>query len=419
MATPATANLTSLDPVIKTLYPQKTITKFFYENAPLLALMPKKTNFGGKNAQVAMRIATTTGGGADFATAMANRGAATYSKLLLTRSRDYSIFTIDAETIDATMGDPNAIVEGLQNEIDAAMDQLRRAMQIDVYRNGGGVRGKGDGAYSVAGATIQLATPQDIVNFEVNQWLVFASTDGTTGAPRSGHVQVASIDRDLGKITCTGNVTAGIAAAVNTDYIFREGDFLNGSTTMKVVGLDGWLPLAAPTSTAFFGLDRSIEPYRLGGVRFANAVASGQIEETIQKLCARIAREGGKPDAAVLNSDDWLTLALSMESRFSSGASITETQTDVGLGFTAIKIVTPTGTVKVYSDPNCPAGRVYVLQMDTWQFWTLGEAPRFLGQGKDNLRLLREANADSYTGRIGYYGQIWCSAPGYNGVALV
>jgi hypothetical protein len=86
------------------------------------------------------------------------------------------------------------------------------------------------------------------------------------------------------------------------------------------------------------------------------------------------------------------------------------------IAFDTVVIAGPKGMVKCFSDANCPRGIAYVLQMDTWCLWTLGPVG-FLDD--DGLRMLRDTSTDSYTFRMGYYGNLICDAPGWNGVVVL
>jgi hypothetical protein len=82
------------------------------------------------------------------------------------------------------------------------------------------------------------------------------------------------------------------------------------------------------------------------------------------------------------------------------------------IGYSALIIEGDRGPIKVIADHNCPQGTAYLLQLNTWKLYSLGPAPRFLDF--DGNRMLREAAADAYEARIGYYGQMGCVAPGWN-----
>lgn len=51
---------------------------------------------------------------------------------------------------------------------------------------------------------------------------------------------------------------------------------------------------------------------------------------------------------------------------------------------------------------------------DTWKARTLGKMPHILTYGMEGLEGLRVGNADALEIRIAYYGNVICSAPGYN-----
>jgi hypothetical protein len=68
--------------------------------------------------------------------------------------------------------------------------------------------------------------------------------------------------------------------------------------------------------------------------------------------------------------------------------------------------------IKVIPDQNCPVGVAYLLQMDTWTLRSIGEVPRIIDI--DGQKVRAESGSDSFTVRVGFYGNLSCSAPGYN-----
>ena len=90
------------------------------------------------------------------------------------------------------------------------------------------------------------------------------------------------------------------------------------------------------------------------------------------------------------------------------------TEISAGIGFEGAKIHGPAGAISVYPDTFCPDDKAYVLTLDSWTFRTLGPAPRFLDL--DGLKSQREATADAIEWRLGYFGNLCCCAPGWNGV---
>lgn len=402
----------ALQPVLKVQYTQKKVNSLTYKNNPFWAKVAKRTDFVGDNKVVAIRNGMPQGRGFDFTTAIANVSPSTYNKFTVTRSKDYAFGRVFGEAIEASANDAGSLLRGLKSEIDGAMYTAMRSLAIQLFGNGGGARGQISAGSNPATPTITLARVEDIVNFEVGMFLKVSATDGTSGALRAGRVQVLAVDRVAGTITATGNWTAGIATAVVNDFIFQEGDFT--VTNQAIAGLGAWIPLTAPGATPFFGLDRSTDPVRLGGVRYT-AGAGGSIEETLIDTAALLVREGSRPDTVFLNPLDYSNLVKQLGSKVIYDRSSSFDEPDIG--FESVKLMGPTGPLSIVADLNCPKGRGYMLQMDTWAFESLGAAPRILNL--DGNEMLRDATADAYIFRIGYYGNLTCEAPGWNAVFSV
>ena len=77
-----------------------------------------------------------------------------------------------------------------------------------------------------------------------------------------------------------------------------------------------------------------------------------------------------------------------------------------------MEMYAPYGVVKIIPDKDCPVAVAYALQMDTWQLATIGETVGIIDS--DGNRVLRQSNADGVEVRVGFYGQLACSAPGFN-----
>jgi hypothetical protein len=101
----------------------------------------------------------------------------------------------------------------------------------------GGAIGRLAFGESVHSNELRLLDKKDVVNFEVNDWLVASYSDGTSGAARSGSMRIMGIDRELGRLfvaddynTESGrSASALIPAICPGDYLFREGEFGRGA----------------------------------------------------------------------------------------------------------------------------------------------------------------------------------------------
>jgi hypothetical protein len=384
-------NMTTFAAALKQHYTDEKIENMVYKDNPFLAMVSKYEDFGGENLKLPVKYGIPQGRSATFADAVSNKTASQLKAFLLTRKADYAIASIANETIEASKGNSNAFIEAATFEIDGAIEAATRSLAVSLYGDGSGSIGVvGSLATTTASNdTVTLATIQDITNFEVGMQLNF----GTATANK----KIDSINRDTGVF-----ILDAASGATTTEAIYVDGDKDN-----MLTGLGGWLPSTAPASTdSFFGVNRSSDSTRLGGIRFD--ASSLPLEEGLIGAAARVAREGGKPDVCFVNYSNFADL----EKALGSKVSYVDVKVNPEIGFRGILIHGPRGPIKVVPDQNCPNGVAYMLQMDVWKLYSLGKAPKILDS--DGLKFLRESTADAVEARIGYYAQLGCRAPGFN-----
>jgi hypothetical protein len=398
----ASLDMTSFNSALKQHYTSDRIMNMVYKNNPLLALMPKMENFGGKNLPIPIIFGNPQGRSAAFATAQANKTASKISDFVLIRDHDFALASIDNEVLEASKGDANAFMEAATTEIDGAINQLTRSLAIAMYRSGSGSIGQCNA--SVTSTSLQLKNADDVTNFEVGQKLKFSTADGG-GSLKAGSVSITNIDRDSGELTvdALSGIASGSGVAAN-DYIFIEGDY-----DSKIKGLQAWLPNSAPSATPFFSVDRSVDKTRLGGIRIDGSALP--IEEAIMSGIHRVSREGGTPSHLFVNYTKWDELVKSLGSKVQYIGEAVKTG-DATVSFRGVEVHGPKGPVKVIPDQNCPSDRGFLLQLDVWKLYSLGKCPRI--QDSDGLKMLREASADAVEVRVVYYAQVGCRGPGFN-----
>ncbi len=401
-------DMTSFDAALKEHYTDQRVENLVYKDNPFLALAPKYENFGGRNLPIPLIYGNPQGRSATFATAQA-RGALTNSLVeafTLTRVKDYSIATIDNETLEASKGNANAFMEAATTEIDGAINSLTRSLAVAMFRDQTGWIGQVSVEPTETAGTfsVTLANVNDVTNFEVGMVLViWSATSGGTQRNCDGTATtfpVAAINRSTGVLTLTGTYNASGTIAAN-DFIF-----VNGDRGLKMAGLESWIPASAPGSTAFFGVDRSIDVTRLGGQRYA--AANIPLEEALSEGASRVAREGGKIDHYFMDYSKYAQLEKSLGSK----VQYVDLKVNADVGFRGIMLNGPRGPVKVIPDQNCPSNRCFGVQLDTWKLYSLGKAVRVIDT--DGLQMLRQASADGVEVRYGFYGNMGCKAPGYS-----
>ncbi len=407
-------NLTTFDAALKTLYTDQAVQNMVYKNNPAYAMMPKYEQFLGRNLQIPLIYGNPQGRSHSFARAQ-TRGQITSSNLkayFLTRVNDYSIATIDNETLLASKGDAGAFLEAATVEINGAINSLTRSAAIAMYKSGYGEIGQIKAGSAVSGTTMTLEVAQDITNFEVGMELdVFATLTGAVkayGTSGNGLI-VTGVNRSTGVLTfgyAINDATNGIPTIAAGDYVAVRGDHVTSSLT-KIAGFEAWLPSTAPTTgDSFFGVDRSADVTRLAGQR-QNSVGQ-PIEEALIDGAALVAREGGALTHYLMGYEKYSEL----EKALGSKVQYIDMKINAEVAFRGIQINGPKSTIKVVPDQNCPANRVFGLQMDTWRLNSLGASVRVLDT--DGLQMLRQSSSDGVEVRYGYYANVSCNAPGYN-----
>jgi hypothetical protein len=398
-------DLTAANAALKELYNGQVIENEVYADNPWLAMVQKKTDFGGKNMPLPVVTSVPQGRSAVFATAQANQTAASATSFALTRARDYQVSQIDRETMLASATDKYAFLEGAKFVIDGALQAITLSLASAIFRGGTG----SIGAIATGGITsgvITLSSAGDVVNFEINQTLRVSATDGA--AVRTAKGYVIAVNRTAGTVTVASSGLGGSAASPTA---WAAGDFISvdGDLNAKIKGLQAWLPATAPTSgDNFFGVDRSADVTRLAGVRYDG---SGQsIEEALIDGSMLVAREGGRPDICIMPYASYGALEKSLGSK----AQYVDFKGPAELMFRGIQINGANSQIKVFPDRSCPAATAFLLTSKSWKLYSLGDAPHIVDDSGTG-EWLRVSNADAAELRMAYYAQLGCNAPGWNG----
>ena len=385
---------------LKELYPEQRIAELVFKNHPLMALMPARTDFFGRQFFVPIRHGKPQGRSHTFASAQTDEFGSLYEGFTIDRVNDYGVAVITGEAAEAAESEPARFIETLQAEMDGSLSTLGDNMALGSYTNTGGARGV---AGSVSTDIITLADPEDIVFFEVGMLITSDADDGTTGGPAATPgSRIILVDEDAGTLTVADITDMG--TPTGGEFLFVVGDF-----GLDVAGLDAWLPAVAPTGgDSFFGVDRSVQPARLAGIRFDGG--SGTIIDALINANARLRRSGGRVSHFFMNPIDVATVELALEGR--KVINDVPSPTFNGISFQALGVMMSTGTVPLIADPDCSPGVAYGLQLDTWSRASLREAPRIFDG--DGLRFLRLGNSDGFEIRTVARWNQYCTAPGFN-----
>jgi hypothetical protein len=413
------ANSSNQIAALKELYTddKEYMKDLVYKENPFLALVPKNESpdgFAGKYIPVPLEYGTPQGRSHTFSNAQGNQTATQLASFFVYVIEDYQIVTITNLLMEQTKTNAGAFVDAAKLQMDSGFRNITNNIAFELFGSGTASRGQ-VGTYSNISAAISivLSNPAQIVNFEVGMTLRASTTDG--GAPSSDTAQVTSVNRVSGAIEATCSDASPDGKWAVDAYLTVDGDLPSAGASstgsfLALSGLAAWLPTSSPASNdSFWGVNRSADPTRLAGCRFD--ARSYTIEEGMTNALAFLNREGGKPDLAIMDFASYAALVNSL------GAKVQYVQVkhdEVEVAFEGITFQSAYGRVTVLADRSCPPQTCYLLQMNVWKLRSLGKVPHILTYGMEGLEGLRVGNADALEIRIGYYGNLICSAPGWN-----
>lgn len=401
---------TAITATLKVLYPShNAYTNLAQREHLLMSLLKKTPGFVGSTADFGIQYTNSMAIGPSFATVQANAGAAKSVKMNLSRKTMYGSIKLTGEELHAAKTDAGAFVDALKRETDAGMEGFGERINFACYRNKGGALGR---ISSISTNALTLTNANDVIFFYPGQKCVAASTDGTSGSYRdsANQVTVESVNLDGGIVNVVS--AAAISGLTANDYLFPAA--AAGDIGLSFNGLDAWIPTTAPSSTAFNGVDRTVDLVRLSGHRLDNTGAP--ISESIQALASRMSRTAKKGSVrnlkCIMNNIPYGELQTQLHGK---AQYIEHKVGEVGWG--GFVVHTAIGDVQVMYDPDCPADRAYILNMDDWDILVNGGVPHVVDD--DGLQMARVYNEDAVEIRTRLWGDLRCAAPGRQGVVLL
>mgnify|MGYP005816603525 CR=1 FL=1 len=347
------------------------------------------------------------GRSATFADAQSNATSSSLGEFLLTRVKNYAVVTVSGETIEASKGNEYSFLEALTTETDLGLKTLGDTLSRQLFRQQNGAIGVVANS-SFSTTALDLTKDLDRLDFEVGMKIVFAASTSTGALRDSGEaLTVTAVNRGAAasQITVSANLST-IASIATSDVIIPVGDLVTPGTYLCMAGLQDWIPASAPGSTAFFGQDRSKDTTRLGGQRVAFDTS---IKQTVINAANVVGREGGEPGVCFLNYTDWATLEVSLDAQVTGARQPGPAQ---NFGFRSLQVYGPHGVIDVVPDKDVPTGTGYLIQLDTFALYSIGDAVQILKH--DGNSMLRQNGFDGVEVRMGGYYQLGCRAPGYN-----
>lgn len=424
---PIYANSSNQLAALKELYvdDKDYMKNIVYAKNPLLALVPKNESpdgFAGKYIPVPLEYGNPQGRSHTFANAQNQQTASDVVSYFVYAVQDYQLVTITNLLMEQTKSNAGAFVDEASRSLDNGFRNLSNNMAFELFYGGTASRGQISAAgVSLSGTTLSftLNNSQQVVQFEVGMTLQATATDGGAALQNTpgtiDAIQVTSVNRGTGAISGTVVQGAPGTSWAASYYLQVLGDIgIGGSSTIAgMLGLSGlaaWIPAVdPPANDNFWGVNRSADPTRLGGLRY-NASAQS-ISEGLTNALAFGNREGANFDLIVI---DFLSYAVLINELGAKVQYVQLSHDEVEISFEAVHFHSAYGKIPVLADRSCQPQTAWCLTLDTLKLRTLGKAPHILTYGMEGLEGLRVGNADALEIRIAYYGNLICSAPGYN-----
>jgi hypothetical protein len=362
-----------------------------------LALVKKNPNAHGTGFETVVDYTSGGGRSRTFATAKTNAAnGQDGERFYFQYSDDFAFARIGAKDMKAAQKN-GGVVNVMDKAFKTAMRKIKRSLARGLAGDGSGSIGT---IGSNAGSTITLSDWRSARHVEVGDVLVSAAAK-TSGGLRTGSITVTAVNkaRSSGVITFTAN---GGWTATNGDYLFIEGDRNGG-----FYGVAAWLPATAPTSgDSFGGVDRSVDPLALAGVRVDVSSEASLVDGLLSGM-EEFRLYSVDSTHCILSAFDFTRLERELEGK----KRIIEVPNEYELGLKGIEL--DDGTVCVM-DPYFDKGYAYPINIDTWELKSMGEAPHIAEE--DGLKMLRMDTADAFEAMIRYWANLECNDPSQNGV---
>jgi len=397
--------------ILKERYVYGRVLELGWRKRPLFAILKKDFGAGGEDEKIPVDVASVQASAADFATGqgLAASKATQFGDFKVTCVESYSFARVKGKAIAATRNNQGAFLKAMGKEIDSGFSTILDDTERALLRDGTGIIGVGDGAYTVASTTLTLAHPTQAHCFQLGME-VGATPDAATN-PRAGSATVTGMNRTTGELETDSNWSAQITGLNNSDYLIRHGDYLAANDVLKISGLEAWCPKTAPTAgDSHFGQDRSLDVQRLAGIRYD---AKGlNIDEALVNMQSEGSANGANPRVCFLHNYNLRNLVNLLGAKKEYGFLPVQGPDGpmADIGFETIRVYGDTGPIDVLGHPLVPYDVAWMFDPDELVLLAMGEFPSIIDD--DGMQMLRVYNDNSVEARIGGYPQMATNNPG-------
>jgi hypothetical protein len=415
----------ALGAVLKKIFQQPNrVIDACFKNHPFYKRVRKEEGFGGGLSTTSapyaagvqhcpIKYARGTGRSRTWAKAVANVGAPKFAAFTLDHKKSYFYQTIEAEILASAKKDVQSFVTGMEKYIEQdVLDVLGGIMAFDTFRDSTGIIAWVDATWGGASTTLPIAVPYNNVNgLEVGLKLVCAQ-DAASSLYDTGitltilQVDATSVPPTIVVDSLSGH-TQFAARAGNAIPLWVEGDYVSASDRLSITGMEAWIPPTAPTAgVTFKGVDRALDVRKLAGMRINRSTYSAE-EALLDGLTEVRQFYPDAGDFIVVSPAYFNKLAKEQESK--GYFDRTQGKTDAEIGYKRLWV----GGAEVTQDPFNPDTAAWILTLDDWVYYWMGDAEAFLMAFDDSvLHPVPAATGTEYEIRAASWGDLGCELPG-------
>lgn len=399
-------DLAGLTAVMLQRFTHDYVVKLGWRKFPFLGMIRKDTSGGGLGDKYAVRVAGNQAASTSFAEAQSQAASkkTNYKAFEIVPVDSYGVVHVKGKAIAAAKAKGLSLVKPVSSEIEDILDTVKTDAERKMFRDGSGIIGQGDGAYTVAGTTLTLADKSQARLFKIG--MTVGATSAASANPRVGSAVITGVDVDAGTLETGSNWSTQITSLNNSDYLFRYKDFLAANDKLNIKGLEGWCPATAPTSgDSFHSVDRSVAPQLLAGTRYDGSGDS--IEEALTNAqSAGAAVASANPRICFLAPENMRDLINSLGSKkeYTDLPIMGEKGPIANIGFRALRIVGDQSDIGVMAHPYCQIHTGWMFDPDLITLSSYGAYPALIT--RDGNDVLRIAADDGIEARVGGFPEV-------------
>ena len=423
----AAASLTTLSAVMKQFYLGPLQDQLNNEIMAFDLFQKTKVDWVGKEAIIPVRTARNNSPAFSATAALPAVGSQTYASLTVTAKYLYGRMQIDGPAISQAKASVGAFINGLQVELDGAMETVKNACDQALFTGGGCVGFLNERESKLANVGFQFSGNQELIPEGVGNAVACTIVRLDTYATAAKLVyRVAGVTQNIEFTTAVDTTDvdgSGVAAAAGTAHAI-----ILGAKTEESMGIYGNL-----SEKTHFGVDRSDAAFVAPAtsnpdavlqsvIRVANTAGTGTKVDLstarMQAILDDIATESGSsPDCMIAHYifRQQYVGQMSFVSEAGGAASTSRTKSvDSGdAGFDMGRLAFNGIPLKV--SRHSGKGLLIFLHTRSWALVQI-EDPNLADL--DGNVLSRVSGSDSYEAYVRYYYNLVCKQPNRNAILV-